>query len=323
MLISAVIPCFNGEKFIADAIRSINEQSFLPIEIVVVDDGSTDSSLEIVEKLKISSKVSIVVVSQQNRGVSVARNIGISTAKGDWIAFLDVDDIWLENNLQQKVNMAKKVGMSNGLICNNYFIDELKESAKKHNASKIAHLAHDKLIKGPEYQKYLIEDYYIGTATAMMFSRLDAIRIGGFDCFMKHSEDFDFVLRFTCEHDVLILSESLALKRHHGENLSNNKELYFYSHGFSCWKNLQYINEYSRGAFSQPIRDMLKFDLDRFTIGYCNEVFEKSAVNGIKLYIVKFFSIQSVKGLVLHSKGFLKKLIRVLSFGLIKNRQNN
>ncbi|TAA47752.1 glycosyltransferase family 2 protein [Corallincola spongiicola] len=320
MNISAVIPCYNGEKFLREAVASINSQTYLPSELVIVNDGSTDSSLAILEELTASSDVPIVVVSQVNHGVSAARNVGIGAASGDWIAFLDVDDIWLPEMLATKVSFAKRVGMTSGLICCNYYVDEQTEAAKKHNESTVVSKVHDRLLKGPEFQRFFIEENFIGTATVMMFSRIDALRAGGFDYFMKHSEEFDFMLRFTCEYDVLVLSEPLAIKRHHGDNLSNNKELYFYSHAFSCLRNLKYEKQYSRSGFNDEIKKLMRVDADRFVTGYCNEVYELSSFRGVHIYIKSFFSMNSFSGFANHFIGFLKKLIRTLSFGLVKNR---
>ncbi|WP_420935758.1 glycosyltransferase family 2 protein [Alteromonas sp. A081] len=318
MKISVVIPCYNGEKFISDAIRSVNNQTYLPIEIVVVDDGSTDKSVAIVKKLQKSSKVPIVLKKQDNGGVSVARNVGINIAAGEWVSFLDVDDIFLPNNLAKKVEAANRLKMSTGLICNDYFFNEESEDTRKHKKSPIAHFDHDRLILGRDYQRSLIKDYYIGTATAMMFSRMEAIKIGGFDSMMKHSEDFDFVLRFTCENNVLILSEPLAIKRVHDANLSNNKELYFYSHRFSCMKNLQYEDAYCRGAFSEATRDLLKANYDSFTIGFCNEVYERKWSQGLSNYLEALIFPKTFLGFLKITVGLLKKLIRTISFGMIK-----
>ena len=94
--VSVVIPCFNSEAFIRDTIQSALSQTFPAIEIIVVDDGSTDDSARIAEQFGDPVRV----IRQANQGESVARNLGIDRARGDWIAFLDADDLWLENKLE-------------------------------------------------------------------------------------------------------------------------------------------------------------------------------------------------------------------------------
>lgn len=97
--VSVVIPCYNGERFIADAVRSALTQTVLPLEIIVIDDGSTDGTVEAVRS--IDSPI-VSVVSQTNQGESAARNHGISLAKGDWVGFLDADDIWVPEKLERQ-----------------------------------------------------------------------------------------------------------------------------------------------------------------------------------------------------------------------------
>lgn len=93
--ISVVIPVFNGERFLAEAIRSALSQTLPPYEILVIDDGSTDGSAEIAE----SFGPPVRVLRQENRGEAAARNFGIEAASGDWIAFLDCDDVWQPEKL--------------------------------------------------------------------------------------------------------------------------------------------------------------------------------------------------------------------------------
>jgi len=94
-LISAIVPVYNGAGFLKDAVDAILGQRYPRIEIIVVDDGSTDNIDEVVASLP----VEVRYFKQRNGGAAAARNRGIKEAAGDLIAFLDVDDIWPENNL--------------------------------------------------------------------------------------------------------------------------------------------------------------------------------------------------------------------------------
>src|SRR5574344_715427 len=104
-MISVVIPLYNKERYIEKTIHSVLKQSFNKFEIVVVNDGSTDNSLAIVESIRDSR---IRVFDQKNSGVSAARNRGIKEAKYDFIAFLDGDDEWLSNHLPIIANLIDK-----------------------------------------------------------------------------------------------------------------------------------------------------------------------------------------------------------------------
>lgn len=104
MMISAVIPAYNAEKHIARAIDSVLAQTRPADEVIVVDDGSTDATGEIVR----SYGDKVTLIRQENAGASVARNTGIEAADGDWIAFLDGDDEWLEGCLQKHCELLER-----------------------------------------------------------------------------------------------------------------------------------------------------------------------------------------------------------------------
>lgn len=99
--ISVVIPVFNGEKWIKRCIESVMAQQLKNVEMICIDDGSSDKSYELLQELQKKYK-NIKVIKQENKGVSAARNNGIDHAKGRWIAFLDVDDIWLPNTISEE-----------------------------------------------------------------------------------------------------------------------------------------------------------------------------------------------------------------------------
>ncbi len=95
-LISVIIPVFNTEKYLAKAIESVLSQTLKPNEIIVVDDGSTDKSIEVARQFE----PPVRIISQANKGVGSARNVGTQAASCDFLAFLDADDFWTENKLE-------------------------------------------------------------------------------------------------------------------------------------------------------------------------------------------------------------------------------
>jgi glycosyltransferase involved in cell wall biosynthesis len=100
-LVSVIIPAYNCERFIAEAVESVKQQDYEPIEIIIIDDGSTDGTSSCVKRLG----EDICYLYQSNRGPAAARNSGIRVAKGEVIAFLDADDYWPKNKL--KIQMAR------------------------------------------------------------------------------------------------------------------------------------------------------------------------------------------------------------------------
>ena len=97
--VSVIVPVYNGVKFIAEAIESICAQNYHPLEIIIVDDGSTDDTSKIVQSYK-----NIRYIYQPNQGVAAARNTGIKNSSGELIAFLDADDLWEHNKLNVQVD---------------------------------------------------------------------------------------------------------------------------------------------------------------------------------------------------------------------------
>lgn len=100
--VSVVIPCYNGSAFVRETLESALNQTHAPLEAIVVDDGSTDDSASIAE----SFGSPVRVIRQENQGESVARNRGIEEARGEWIAFLDADDVWKPEKLEKQLGIA-------------------------------------------------------------------------------------------------------------------------------------------------------------------------------------------------------------------------
>ena len=96
--VSVIIPSYNCEPFLAEAIESVFAQTYRPKEVIVVDDGSTDQTAAIARSYK-----EVQYIYQANQGPAIARNNGIATARGDFIAFIDHDDMWLPNKLEVQI----------------------------------------------------------------------------------------------------------------------------------------------------------------------------------------------------------------------------
>lgn len=104
LLVSVVIPTYNHAQFVGEAVDSVLAQTYRPIEVIVVDDGSTDSTADVLA----SYADKIQYIHQENRGLSAARNAGIARAKGEWIALLDADDLWSPDKIQLQIDAAAR-----------------------------------------------------------------------------------------------------------------------------------------------------------------------------------------------------------------------
>jgi Glycosyl transferase family 2 len=105
---SIIVPTFNGSRFLATTLDSLNAQRYRDFEVIVVDDGSTDDSVAVAR----AHPLAPIVIEQQNHGVAVARNRGMAAARGDWVAFLDQDDLWHRDRLATLMRLAVETGSS-------------------------------------------------------------------------------------------------------------------------------------------------------------------------------------------------------------------
>lgn len=197
-LVSVIIPVYNGERYLAEAINSVLNQNYQPIEIIVIDDGSTDKTSEIVKSF--SSDVKYLY--QNNSGTATARNYGISIAQGSFFAFLDADDLWVENKLEMQMkifNNDSEVDIVFGKV-KQFYSPELDENLK----SKI----------------YCNPDLMTGyIPSAMMVKRDSFYRVGEFNSQWKQGEFADWYVRTTeLNLKIVNLPNLVAKRRLHEKN---------------------------------------------------------------------------------------------------------
>jgi teichuronic acid biosynthesis glycosyltransferase TuaG len=124
IFISVVIPAYNSERTIDKTISSVLNQSYDKFEIIIIDDGSQDNTVEVVNTIANKDKRIRLFRNEKNLGVSATRNRGISLAKGDWIAFLDSDDMWSTDKLEKQIKFINNNEHVNLLFTGSSFIDE-------------------------------------------------------------------------------------------------------------------------------------------------------------------------------------------------------
>ncbi len=193
-IVSVIIPMYNSEKTIKKTLDSVISQKYKNFEVIVVNDGSTDSSKDIVEEfIKANNSHDIILVNQENRGVSIARNNGIKLAKGEFIALLDSDDYWENNKLYEQV----KVMRNNNDI---YLLGTLAKSHKKRRSIEE--------IRYIKFSKLLFKNY-LNTSSVMI--RKDVFNmVGYFNARKRYSEDYDLWLRICKRYKVAIYMKELV-----------------------------------------------------------------------------------------------------------------
>jgi glycosyltransferase involved in cell wall biosynthesis len=229
-LVSVIIPNFNYANYVCDAIQSVIGQSYRNLEIIVVDDGSTDNSVDLIT----NSYPNIKFLVKENGGVSTARNLGIRESTGEYVCFLDSDDVWNLNKISLQVEVA--LAKNSSFVYSGYtecdsILNPLRDFAPKHEGDCEIHYR----------LKPTSAIALLGTSTALI-SRGVVNEIGFFDPRLKTSADWDFMRRVSKIADFDFVPKSLVLYRRHTENMSSSTlEIYYKDNEFAVKKML---NEY-------------------------------------------------------------------------------
>jgi glycosyltransferase involved in cell wall biosynthesis len=216
-LVSVILPVFNGDKFIRQTLDCLLAQDYENIEIIVCDDGSSDSTAEIIK----SYDNKIIYIYKGNGGCSSAYNFALEKAEGELIAIANYDDLWREDKISKQVKCYQRTGASLIYTDHVYFSKNnfTFENAKKRNNYKIK-----KLRSENNYLSALINTNFISCASAMI-SKNSLDNVGFFDESLPHAEDYDMWLRLAVKgHNFHYVDEILTAIRRHPENKSGNYE---------------------------------------------------------------------------------------------------
>jgi glycosyltransferase involved in cell wall biosynthesis len=216
MNISVVIPAYNSAEFIADAVHSILKQTRPITEIIIVDDGSTDNTQQIVEALP----GPITYVKQPNQGPSAARNTGIKAANSEWIAFLDADDQWTSDKIDKQLKLLRKIPELVLIAGDMAEIDKsgqlITESVlDKHHLLNKFQAIQDRAI--PNALAELVTKNFIPTGTVLV-NKSALIEAGLFNQAIRFGEDLELWAKIAAKHPITCIPEVLMLRRQHGNN---------------------------------------------------------------------------------------------------------
>jgi glycosyltransferase involved in cell wall biosynthesis len=197
-LVSVIIPVYNGQQYLAAAIDSVLEQDYRPLEIIVVDDGSTDESARIAQ-----SYSEVLYLYQANGGAAAARNTGIAAAHGEIIAFLDHDDLWTPNKLQVHVTyLLEHPEVAFTVSTQSIYIEDGFERPAWLRAEDVG------------YPQPLL--------SALVLHKETLERVGQFDTTFKVAEDTEWLMRATdAGYPMTVLPETVVLRRIHATNLTS------------------------------------------------------------------------------------------------------
>lgn len=225
--VSVVIPTYNRAKYICETIDSVLNQTFQDFEIIIVNDGSSDNTESLVLEYIRKYPNRMKYVYQQNKGEAAARNTGIMKSDGEYIAFLDSDDIWLEQKLEKQIDYVKKTD-TDLVYCSMFIMENGVIDYKKIKPANPAFTFLDLLLGGKS----------ITTPTVLVKKRCIQ-KVEPFDETLKLACDYEMWLRFSLKYKISFIDESLAIYRIHSSQLSsddNDKE--FKEHGVTIFKKL-------------------------------------------------------------------------------------
>lgn len=254
--VSIVMPVYNMERFISQALDSVLAQTYKNYELIIIDDGSSDDSKRIIKKYikNFENSVSIIYLYQKNQGVACARNTGIRSSSGEYIALLDPDDVWLPNRLLEGVkvlDMNPTVGLVHANII---YIDEVGSQTG-------VPLRNAFLLSGNIYKNILLRKGHISCST-VLFRRSCLDEIGLFDEHLTYlgCEDRDLWLRIAAKYQFYYIAKELAYYRRVVGSMSSNFEKMLQGRYYVVDKNSRsLLRRKGHAAIHEEIADILAY----------------------------------------------------------------
>ena len=204
-VVSVVIPVCNAEPYLEDTLKSVFAQTYPHIEIIAVDDGSTDRSVDILERY--SDR--LVLIKQKNSNAAAARNRGVREATGKWIAFLDADDLWSPDKIRRQLDACGHCVWS---YTDSIFMGGVNDGKKDSDLNK-------------KYQGRVLEmlvcNNFVG-ASSVMIQRQVYLDAGGFNEPLQSIEDWELWIRLASVHEIAYVNEPLVTYRVHSSSASRS-----------------------------------------------------------------------------------------------------
>mgnify|MGYP005837404241 CR=1 FL=1 len=211
-VVSVVVPAYNAEKTILETIRSIQQQTFSNFELIVINDGSTDQTLEVLNTVEDSR---LKVFSYENGGLPVARNRGIARATGEFITFIDADDLWTPDKLELQLAALQQHPDAEVAYSWTTFIDENGEFLYAGNPVHY---------EGNVYPELLV-GCFISSGSNILARKQVIEEVGMFDPSLKSTEDWDCYLRLAARHPFALVPKYQILYRRSSGSMTSKVEV--------------------------------------------------------------------------------------------------
>jgi glycosyltransferase involved in cell wall biosynthesis len=209
--VSVVIPAYNAMAYLPETLNSVLQQTFVDLEVLIINDGSTDDIVHWTSKI---TDPRVRLISQDNQGLPGARNTGIAHAQGEFIAFLDADDLWEKTKLEKQVDCFEKNPAAGLVYTWTTLIDSLRQPIG---------ITFNWSLEGTVWEQMLVGDA-VGNGSSAMVRRTCFATVGGFDSSLTAVEDWDMWIRIAANYPFAVVEEYLTFYRQHPGSMSKNRQ---------------------------------------------------------------------------------------------------
>jgi glycosyltransferase involved in cell wall biosynthesis len=242
-LVSIIMPAYNASDYIAETILSVKNQTYTHWELIIINDGSTDNTEKKIQPF-LKDDIRIKYLVKNNSGVSHSRNVGMNNAQGEYISFIDADDVWLENNLKEKLIAIKNC---DAVYSECELINENSKPINKKLTGANLPLLEDIL---------LLKGNYITAPSGVLIKKSTLDKIGNFDINLSNNADQDLWIRILLnDFKIKLIPKVLWYYRMHSNNMSGNIALLesdsIYMFDKTYRNNSRFSNIFKRKSYSK------------------------------------------------------------------------
>lgn len=276
--IDVIIPVYNGLPYVITTLNSVMNQTRRPDQIIIVNDGSKDNTLEELQKIKVQHpEHNITIIDKPNGGHSSATNVGIRHSKADYIALVDADDVWGPTKLEKQEKVFENSTIDNlGIVYCDYGNIDQNDTVMK----DFPCFAMDKTVRGNVFRDLIVRGNLIaGSNSAVMIKRDCFLKVGPlFDEYLRCGEDWEMWIRLAKLFNFDHVPEVLVYIRRHPNNLSNENMLHMKSNLYILNKWIKEIHEF--GGYT-----LFADYLARSTIGNLYQLLTKGQYSELRNWV--------------------------------------
>lgn len=294
-MISVVIPTHNRADLILRAVSSVQHQTYRDLEIIVVSDGSTDGTNELITKIADEDERIRLIAYSPSQGGNTARNLGIKAAKGEYIAFLDDDDEWLPDKLKLQLNVISE-NKGIGLVYTGVHVIYVNEKVEYNTKAR----------ESGDLSKRILLDNCIGTTSTVMCRKEVLLNVGLFDTSLRALQDYDLWIRCCQRYAVGIVPMELIYYYNYTSNKKDNTQVSSSTEKYA--EAIEYINKKYDSLFNKLPEDKKREKRLNDLALLINKSLRNENRKDARKYILKYIGMGKL------TKGFLYYLLSYISY---------